>query len=290
METVAEEQQSSPQISEWLNDNLVVGTEDVEIPQSAETTEDVKTTEEDAQPKKTSKLFAKIAEKERKLREEQKDLKLKKGELAELQTAADLVKGGDPLKALEQLGGSYEKATEQVLRNGARTESGRETVEYRLEKLEQEKIETAKTQEKQNSENEVKAYVANLKKKAESSDDFALTAFKWEESKEIILETQRQYAYNTGKLLTEEEVLGLVEEHFETTAVELAQHDKIRKKLGLAKPEDQQVQETTDTRRRTRSLRNAGSSTKKETEHSAPVTKRDRLDAALSEFKRQKRS
>lgn len=279
------------QISEWLQDR--VGVEPAPAAEEAPEPEPEPAVEPEPEPKKprTSKAFAQIKERERKLREQQQELKRLEEEMKPLRSAAEKAKGGDQLGALQEIGWTYEKATEQVLKGGQYgAQKTQSDLEARLERLEKEKEELEKKNQQDQANRQVQEYVTTLKETVNSSEDYALTAARWEEAQEILLETQRQYAKQTGRLLSNEEVLGMIEGYFEETAMQLAQHDKIKKKLGYTKPESPQGTDSRGRReRKTRSLRNTGAAAPPQ-ERPKPQTKRERLDAALAIYKQQQRS
>lgn len=272
------------QISEWLQEKVGVAPEPEDTP---EPEAEAPAPEPEPEPKKprASKAFAQIKERERKLREQQQELKRLEEEMKPLRSAAEKAKGGDQLGALQEVGWSYEQATEQVLKGGQYgAKKTQNDLEARLERLEKEKQELEAKQARDDANKQVEGYVSKIKEQVNSSDEYALTAARWEDAQEILLETQRQYAKQTGKLLSDDEVLGMIESYFEETALELAKHDKIKKKLGYTKPDPQEAETRGRRERKVRSLRSSAT-TATQPEKQKPLTKRERLDAALAVYK-----
>jgi hypothetical protein len=118
---------------------------------------------------------------------------------------------------------------------------------------------------------------------AETEEVAVLTNSMWDEAQEIALETASQYAQNTGKLLGDDQLLGLVENYYSQEAEKLLQHPKFsnRKASAVAeeKPTSRPVQRS---RNRTLSQKTSRSSSSKKSD--TPLTQDEILERAMGAF------
>ena len=280
------EEESQRQIQQFMADHgaateqIEVETEE-ETPQEEEETVEAETeTEEvaevpDETPKSLSRNFVSVAKREREIYRRQQEVKQREQGLKKYEEIEASVKRGDHLAALEKLGGSYESATDQVL---GREPQGQQQSDLaaRVERLENEKASLEAGQK-------VSDYVSRLKTLADSNEEFSLTNSMWDEAQEIALETASQYAQNTGKLLGDEQLLGLVENYYSQEAEKLLKHPKFatRKAPAVAeeKPTSRPVQRS---RNRTLSQKTSRSSSSKKPD--APLTQEEILERAMGAF------
>jgi len=277
------EEESQRQIQQFMADH---GGEEEESPEAdseeeeeeleaeSEPVADVEV-EENGTPKSLSKNFVQVAKREREIFRRQQEVKQREQGLKKYEEIEASVQRGDHLQALEKLGGSYESATDQVL---GREPQGREQSDLaqRVERLETEKASLEAGQK-------VSDYVNRLKTLADSSEEFSLTNSMWDEAQEIALETASQYAQNTGKLLGDDQLLGLVENYYSQEAEKLLQHPKFsnRKASAVAeeKPTSRPVQRS---RNRTLSQKTSRSSSSKKAD--TPLTQDEILERAMGAF------
>ena len=283
------EEESQRQIQQFMVDHggateqIAVETEE-ETPQEEDETVEAETEEvaevPDETPKNLSRNFVSVAKREREIYRRQQEVKQREQGLKKYEEIEASVKRGDHLSALEKLGGSYESATDQVL---GREPQGQQQSDLaqRVERLETEKASLEAGQK-------VSDYVSRLKTLADSNEEFSLTNSMWDEAQEIALETASQYAQNTGKLLGDEQLLGLVENYYSQEAEKLLQHPKFshRKAPAVAeeKPTSRPVQRS---RNRTLSQKTSRSSSAKKPD--APLTQDEILERAMGAFNRNAR-
>ena len=281
------EEESQRQIQQFMADHGAA-TEQIEVETEEETPQEEETVEAEAEaeteevaevpdetPKSLSRNFVSVAKREREIFRRQQEVKHREQGLKKYEEIEASVKRGDHLAALEKLGGSYESATDQVL---GREPQGQQQSDLaaRVERLENEKASLEAGQK-------VSDYVSRLKTLADSSEEFSLTNSMWDEAQEIALETASQYAQNTGKLLGDEQLLGLVENYYSQEAEKLLQHPKFatRKAPAVAeeKPASRPVQRS---RNRTLSQKTSRSSSSKKPD--APLTQEEILERAMGAF------
>jgi hypothetical protein len=280
------EEESQRQIMQFMADHGG-SEEEVETPEEETSQEEDETVEAETEEvavaevpadettKSLSKNFVQVAKREREIYRRQQEVKQREQGLKKYEEIEASVKRGDHLQALEKLGGSYESATDQVL---GREPQGREQSELaqRVERLENEKASLEAGQK-------VSDYVNRLKTLADSSEEFSLTNSMWDEAQEIALETASQYAQNTGKLLGDDQLLGLVENYYSQEAEKLLQHPKFsnRKASAVAeeKPTSRPVQRS---RNRTLSQKTSRSSSSKKSD--TPLTQDEILERAMGAF------
>jgi len=285
------EEESQRQIQQFMADH---GGSEEEVETPEETPQEEETVEADAEteteevaevpvdetPKSLSRNFVSVAKREREIYRRQQEVKQREQGLKKYEEIEASVKRGDHLSALEKLGGSYESATDQVL---GREPQGQQQSDLaqRVERLENEKASLEAGQK-------VSDYVSRLKTLADSNEEFSLTNSMWDEAQEIALETASQYAQNTGKLLGDEQLLGLVENYYSQEAEKLLQHPKFshRKAPAVAeeKPTSRPVQ-----RSRNRTLSQKSSRTSSTKKPDAPLTQDEILERAMGAFNRNAR-
>ena len=284
------EEESQRQIQQFMADHG--GSEEEvetpeETPQEEETVEADAETEEvaevpvDETPKSLSRNFVSVAKREREIYRRQQEVKQREQGLKKYEEIEASVKRGDHLSALEKLGGSYESATDQVL---GREPQGQQQSDLaqRVERLENEKASLEAGQK-------VSDYVSRLKTLADSNEEFSLTNSMWDEAQEIALETASQYAQNTGKLLGDEQLLGLVENYYSQEAEKLLQHPKFSHRKAPAVAEEKPTSSRPVQRSRNRTLSQKSSRTSSTKKPDAPLTQDEILERAMGAFNRNAR-
>jgi len=283
------EEESQRQIQQFMADHggsdEEVETPEEETSQEEETveaeTEEVAVAEvPDETPKSLSRNFVQVAKREREIYRRQQEVKQREQGLKKYEEIEASVKRGDHLQALEKLGGSYESATDQVL---GREPQGREQSDLaqRVERLETEKASLEAGQK-------VSDYVNRLKTLADSSEEFSLTNSMWDEAQEIALETASQYAQNTGKLLGDDQLLGLVENYYSQEAEKLLQHPKFSNRKASAVAEEKPTSRPVQ-RSRNRTLSQKSSRTSSTKKSDTPLTQDEILERAMGAFNRNAR-
>ena len=108
----------------------------------------------------------------------------------------------------------------------------------------------------------------------------------WDEASDIALETASQYAQNTGQLLDDEQLLGMVESYYATEAEKLLNHPRFRDRIQAPAVADEEPTSSRPVqRKRSRTLSattSRGSVPKKATK---PLTQDEMLERALGGFR-----
>ena len=280
------EEESQRQIHQFMADH---GGEEEESPEADSEEEEeeleaesepVADVEENGTSKSLSKNFVQVAKREREIYRRQQEVKQREQGLKKYEEIEASVQRGDHLSALEKLGGSYESATDQVL---GREPQGREQSDLaqRVERLEAEKSSLEAGQK-------VSDYVSRLKTLADSNEEFSLTNSMWDEAQEIALETASQYAQNTGKLLGDDQLLGLVENYYSQEAEKLLQHPKFSNRKASAVAEEKPTSRPVQ-RSRNRTLSQKSSRTSSTKKSDTPLTQDEILERAMGAFNRNAR-
>ena len=280
------EEESQRQIMQFMADHGGEEEESTEADSEEEEeeleaeSEPVADVEENGTSKSLSKNFVQVAKREREIYRRQQEVKQREQGLKKYEEIEASVKRGDHLSALEKLGGSYESATDQVL---GREPQGREQSDLaqRVERLEAEKSSLEAGQK-------VSDYVSRLKTLADSNEEFSLTNSMWDEAQEIALETASQYAQNTGKLLGDDQLLGLVENYYSQEAEKLLQHPKFSNRKASAVAEEKPTSRPVQ-RSRNRTLSQKSSRTSSTKKSDTPLTQDEILERAMGAFNRNAR-
>ena len=278
------EAESQRQISSWLEEKGLetpageAKAEEAEAEAEPEAPAEETPKEEEPQKAPASKKFLQVAKRERELFRKQQELKNKETEYKKYEEIDQAVKRGDHLQALEKLGGSYESATDQVL--GRQPVNPKQAdLESRLYKLESEKVQLE-------AQNKVNSYTNRLKTLAESKEEFGLTASMWDEASDIALETASQYAQNTGQLLDDEQLLGMVESYYATEAEKLLNHPRFRdRKQAPAVADEEPTSSRPVQRKRSRTLSATTSRSSAPKKASKDLTQDEMLERALGVFR-----
>ena len=183
---------------------------------------------------------------------------------------------GDHLGALDNIGWSYESATNSVLADGKFQEPKAEAaaltpeIEGRLAKLE--------TMERQK---QIDSYVNRMKTKVEGDSRFELVRDNWDNAWPTILEMQKIIAQETGAIKQDEEILLEVETFYEQQAQKLAKSGKFK---NLLQPDaGPNSEKPSDSPRIRKTLRNKITASQP-ADKGVPKTKRERLESALASY------
>jgi hypothetical protein len=223
---------------------------------------------------RVSKAFSKVAKKERDVQQQKQELNKLKEELKPLIDAKAKVDKGDHLGALDNIGWSYESATNSVLADGKFQEPKEPAaltpeIEGRLAKLE--------TMERQK---QIDSYVNRIKIKVEGDQRFELVKDNWDNAWPTILEMQKIIAQETGAIKQDEEILLEVENFYEQQAQKLAKSGKFK---NLLQPDAGPPEKPSDSPRTRKTLRNKITASQP-VDKGAPKTKRERLESALASY------
>ena len=285
------EEESQRQIATWMESKGIESndvqeaeeevTQEVEEPEPEPVSQpELQEAEPPQEEQKVSKKFLQVAKRERELFRRQQELKQSDSKLKNYEDAVNAIQRGDHVGALEKLGGSYEAATTQVL--GQQPQDPKQAdLEARLNRLE-----TEKTQLEAN--NKVNAYTNRLKNLAESNDEYGITSSMWDEAKDILLETSSQYAKDTGKLLEDHQLLGMVEDYYAKEAEKLLSHPRFSRNMAPTVAEEEPTTRSVQ-RKRARTLSTNTSRASVPTKPTAPLTQDERLERALGVFKSRSR-
>ena len=275
------------QINEWLDDRLgtteeeetneveaeKVETEESQKSQKSQESQPV--VEPEPETPRVSKAFSKVAKKEREVQQQKQELNKLKEELKPLIDAKAKVDKGDHLGALDNIGWTYEAATNSVLADGKFQEPKAEPaaltpeVEGRLAKLE--------TMERQK---QIDSYVNRMKTKVEGDERFELVRNNWDNAWPTILEMQKIVAQETGTIKQDEEILLEVENFYEQQAQKLAKSGKFK---NLLQPDAGPSVKPSDSPRIRKTLRNKITASQP-TDKGAPKTRREHLESALASY------
>ena len=275
---VTEEVRDQAQINEWMDDKIgPVEAEEVEAVEEVEPEVATAETVEVAEPEtpRVSKAFSKVAKKEREVQQQKQELNKLKEELKPLIDAKARVDKGDHLGALDNIGWSYESATNSVLADGKFQEPKPEPaaltpeVEGRLAKLE--------TMERQK---QIDSYVQRMKTKVEGDERFELVKDNWDNAWPTILEMQKIVAQETGTIKQDEEILLEVENFYEQQAQKLAKSGKFK---NLLQPDAGPPEKPSDSPRTRKTLRNKITASQP-VDKGAPKSRRERLESALATY------
>lgn len=282
------EEESQRQISTWLEEKGIEKSDEVQEEETEEATEVAEpepvAAEEPETPEakpEVSKKFLEVAKRERELFRKQQDVKSKEKVYKKYEEIEQAVQRGDHVGALEKLGGSYEAATTQVLGKQP-TDPKQADLEERLVRLETEKTQLEASQK-------VNAYTNRLKTLAESDDNYGITSSMWDEAKDILLETSSQYAKDTGKLLDDHTLLGMVEDYYAKEAEKLLQHPRFQRTNPAPTVADVEPTSRSVQRKRARTLSTSGSRASVPRKPTEPLTQDERLERALGVFRSRSR-
>ena len=275
----AAEATDQAQINEWMDDKIgpveAEEVEEVETEESQKSQESQPVEEPEPETPRVSKAFSKVAKKEREVQQQRQELNKLKEELEPLRKAKERVDKGDHLGALDNIGWSYESATNSVLADGKFQEPKPEPaaltpeVEGRLAKLE--------TMERQK---QIDNYVNRMKTKVEGDERFELVKDNWDNAWPTILEMQKIVAQETGTIKQDEEILLEVENFYEQQAQKLAKSGKFK---NLLQPDAGPPEKPSDSPRIRKTLRNKVTASQP-TDKGAPKSRRERLESALAVY------
>ena len=276
----AAEATDQAQINEWMDDKIgpvetEAEAEEVETEESQKSQESQPVEEPEPETPRVSKAFSKVAMKEREVQQQRQELNKLKEELEPLRKAKERVDKGDHLGALDNIGWSYESATNSVLADGKFQEPKAEPtaltpeVEGRLAKLE--------TMERQK---QIDSYVNRMKTKVEGDERFELVRNNWDNAWPTILEMQKIVAQETGTIKQDEEILLEVENFYEQQAQKLAKSGKFK---NLLQPDAGPPEKPSDSPRIRKTLRNKVTASQP-TDKGAPKSRRERLESALATY------
>ena len=157
-------------------------------------------------------------------------------------------------------------------------------MEARLSKLESEKIQLE-------AQNKVQDYTNRLKSIAESKEEFGLTASMWDEASDIALETASQHAQNTGQLLDDHTLLGMLENYYATEAEKLLSHPRFRdrKQEAPTVAKEESISRPVQRKRSRTITQKSTSQSSVQQKNSKPLTQEERLERALGVYRVQTR-
>ena len=110
----------------------------------------------------------------------------------------------------------------------------------------------------------------------------------WDEAKDILLETSSQYAKDTGKLLDDHTLLGMVEDYYAKEAEKLLQHPRFQRNLAPTVANEEPTSRSVQ-RKRSRTLSTSASRASVPSKPAAPLTHDERLERALGVFRSRSR-
>ena len=237
-------------------------------------------------PDRHGMALAKIAQKDREIRQREEAIKKDLAQLQDLQSLPKLAKE-NPIAFLQKMGISYEELTQSILQGTDPIEDL--NAKYQALKTQQE----AATAEKEKRETELKEKVTHnqrmvqaemkieeIRKELKNNPSlYVIVLVKEDEGFDDIVNVTAQHLQDTGRMLSAKEACDLVENFYEKEAALLFKASKIKKKYqgSLEPPKPSEKTPISSTPGKT--ITNQSSSITREAK---PSTEEERLQRALS--------
>jgi hypothetical protein len=182
------------------------------------------------------------------------------------------------LGALEKVGWDYNRATDQVFKDGKLAPQAEQQaapeVQQKLDQLDQ-----------YMKKEKMDKYVGAIKDIVDTDENYSLIRAKWAESVPMILQMQQISMNEENRVMDPEELLDKAEAYYENLFQTVVSTEKGRKlysqiEAGDGTPQDSPSKNPQRTRSRT--LRNQVSRPKSKTSKRGPMTEREQLEAAIA--------
>ena len=272
------------QIQQWVDAN--VPSEDADQVEEVEVSEEeyaaeepeVEAAEEPETETRVSRNFARMKQKERDLQKQQRELHSEREALRPFKEAQEASSSGDMLGALEKVGWDYNRATDQVFKDGKLAPQAEQQaapeVQQKLDQLDQ-----------YMKKEKMDKYVGAIKDIVDTDENYSLIRAKWAESVPMILQMQQISMNEENRVMDPEELLDKAEAYYENLFQTVVSTEKGRKlysqiEAGDGTPQDSPSKNPQRTRSRT--LRNQVSRPKSKTSKRGPMTEREQLEAAIA--------
>jgi len=272
------------QIQQWVEANVpgedADQVEEVEVSEEEYAAEEpeVDAAEEPETETRVSRNFARMKQKERELQKQQRELHSEREALRPFKEAQEASSSGDMLGALEKVGWDYNRATDQVFKDGKLAPQAEQQaapeVQQKLDQLDQ-----------YMKKEKMDKYVGAIKDIVDTDENYSLIRAKWAESVPMILQMQQISMNEENRVMDPEELLDKAEAYYENLFQTVVSTEKGRKlysqiEAGDGTPQDSPSKNPQRTRSRT--LRNQVSRPKSKTSKRGPMTEREQLEAAIA--------
>jgi|TARA_R100001530_G_scaffold10159_1_gene10120 hypothetical protein len=272
------------QIQQWVEANVpgedADQVEEVEVSEEEYAAEEpeVEAAEEPETETRVSRNFARMKQKERELQKQQRELHSEREALRPFKEAQEASSSGDMLGALEKVGWDYNRATDQVFKDGKLAPQAEQQaapeVQQKLDQLDQ-----------YMKKEKMDKYVGAIKDIVDTDENYSLIRAKWAESVPMILQMQQISMNEENRVMDPEELLDKAEAYYENLFQTVVSTEKGRKlysqiEAGDGTPQDSPSKNPQRTRSRT--LRNQVSRPKSKTSKRGPMTEREQLEAAIA--------
>jgi len=272
------------QIQQWVEANVpgedADQVEEVEVSEEEYAAEEpeVEAAEEPETETRVSRNFARMKQKERELQKQQRELHSEREALRPFKEAQEASSSGDMLGALEKVGWDYNRATDQVFKDGKLAPQAEQQaapeVQQKLDQLDQ-----------YMKKEKMDKYVGAIKDIVDTDENYSLIREKWAESVPMILQMQQISMNEENRVMDPEELLDKAEAYYENLFQTVVSTEKGRKlysqiEAGDGTPQDSPSKNPQRTRSRT--LRNQVSRPKSKTSKRGPMTEREQLEAAIA--------
>jgi hypothetical protein len=272
------------QIQQWVEANVpgedADQVEEVEVSEEEYAAEEpeVDAAEEPETETRVSRNFARMKQKERELQKQQRELHSEREALRPFKEAQEASSSGDMLGALEKVGWDYNRATDQVFKDGKLAPQAEQQaapeVQQKLDQLDQ-----------YMKKEKMDKYVGAIKDIVDTDENYSLIREKWAESVPMILQMQQISMNEENRVMDPEELLDKAEAYYENLFQTVVSTEKGRKlysqiEAGDGTPQDSPSKNPQRTRSRT--LRNQVSRPKSKTSKRGPMTEREQLEAAIA--------
>tara|TARA_Y100000310_G_scaffold270085_1_gene283699 strand:+ start:787 stop:1662 length:876 start_codon:yes stop_codon:yes gene_type:complete len=272
------------QIQQWVEANVpgedADQVEEVEVSEEEYAAEEpeVEAAEEPETETRVSRNFARMKQKERDLQKQQRELHSEREALRPFKEAQEASSSGDMLGALEKVGWDYNRATDQVFKDGKLAPQAEQQaapeVQQKLDQLDQ-----------YMKKEKMDKYVGAIKDIVDTDENYSLIRAKWAESVPMILQMQQISMNEENRVMDPEELLDKAEAYYENLFQTVVSTEKGRKlysqiEAGDGTPQDSPSKNPQRTRSRT--LRNQVSRPKSKTSKRGPMTEREQLEAAIA--------
>ena len=272
------------QIQQWVEANVpgedADQVEEVEVSEEEYAAEEpeVEAAEEPETETRVSRNFARMKQKERELQKQQRELHSEREALRPFKEAQEASSSGDMLGALEKVGWDYNRATDQVFKDGKLAPQAEQQaapeVQQKLDQLDQ-----------YMKKEKMDKYVGAIKDIVDTDENYSLIRAKWAESVPMILQMQQISMNEENRVMDPEELLDKAEAYYENLFQTVVSTEKGRKLFSQIEAGDSTPQDSPSKnpqRTRSRTLRNQVSRPKSKTSKRGPMTEREQLEAAIA--------
>ena len=275
------------QIQQWVEANVpgedADQVEEVEVSEEEYAAEEpeVEAAEEPETETRVSRNFARMKQKERDLQKQQRELHSEREALRPFKEAQEASSSGDMLGALEKVGWDYNRATDQVFKDGKLAPQAEQQaapeVQQKLDQLDQ-----------YMKKEKMDKYVGAIKDIVDTDENYSLIRAKWAESVPMILQMQQISMNEENRVMDPEELLDKAEAYYENLFQTVVSTEKGRQLFSQIEAGDSTPQDSSSNipqRTRSRTLRNKISRPKPKASKRGPLTEREQLEAAIAAVK-----